>query len=346
MSPPVSDSFRIVDISHAGRGVISSCDLPADSLVLGDIAPAFHVIFRQYRKEVCAQCFHYDRGRTLAVRENDIGKVFCSIDCQSRWHTEVDPSGLHAWQSVEIFLKSKKCRDQEDAATKPNAETISSAWQATEVKADIIRQSRDNALLAPISSSKALRKRAKAIQDDCSGEVDADILSYLLSGVLFKHRYEQSWSEDVLALAMADEPYDSLSQLAAHCRSYLQLLSILPVTLLFTATADLCLSMARADHHNAFGIRAGSDDNEEYMGYAVYPAASFFNHSCRPNIAKQRNGRYWTFRTSKSIAIGEECCITYLGGDERDMSVLDRQARLKEHWGFQCNCERCVEESQ
>src|ERR1700761_6445158 len=72
-SPSMSDPsslFVIQDIPNAGRGVVASLPISKDALVLRTSAPAVDVIFWQYRKEVCTNCFHYDRGRTLPVREN------------------------------------------------------------------------------------------------------------------------------------------------------------------------------------------------------------------------------------------------------------------------------------
>jgi len=81
------------------------------------------------------------------------------------------------------------------------------------------------------------------------------------------------------------------------------------------------------------------------MGYSLYPEASYFNHSCSPNITKHRNGNCWEFLAAEDIRLGEQCCITYLGGDEKDLKVEERRARLREIWNFECMCSRCVAEA-
>ncbi|KAF9359075.1 hypothetical protein BGX34_008557 [Mortierella sp. NVP85] len=93
---------------------------------------------------------------------------------------------------------------------------------------------------------------------------------------------------------------------------------------------------------NSFGIW---DPSFELFGYVVYPRASFFNHSCRPNIDKKRrqSGKlrqmeYWSART---IEAGEECCISY--GDIL-VSRKERQDKLEEGFFFRCSCVRCQEE--
>ncbi|KAF9957880.1 hypothetical protein BGZ72_001226 [Mortierella alpina] len=94
---------------------------------------------------------------------------------------------------------------------------------------------------------------------------------------------------------------------------------------------------------NSFGIR---DASEELLGFAVFPRACFFNHSCRPNIEKKRRlgGRsrqmeYWSTRT---IPAGEECCISY-GDIAKEWK--ERQERLQDMYFFTCSCPRCVEEA-
>ena len=70
---------------------------------------------------------------------------------------------------------------------------------------------------------------------------------------------------------------------------------------------------------NAFGIWSEVTDpseDKEFLGFGVYPSASFFNHSCSPNIVKTRNNSEMVFTTSKDIEIGEELCISYGNTDE------------------------------
>ncbi|KAG0003548.1 hypothetical protein BGZ65_001594, partial [Modicella reniformis] len=83
-----------------------------------------------------------------------------------------------------------------------------------------------------------------------------------------------------------------------------------------------------AEVANSFGIRDGS---EELLGFAVFPRACFFNHSCRPNIDKRRHQgnktrqmEYWSTRV---IEADEECCISY--GDI-SKGREERQERLED----------------
>ncbi|KAK3830813.1 MAG: hypothetical protein JOS17DRAFT_673318, partial [Linnemannia elongata] len=94
---------------------------------------------------------------------------------------------------------------------------------------------------------------------------------------------------------------------------------------------------------NSFGIR---DSSDELLGFAVFPRASFFNHSCRPNIQKKRRqstrdvrARQMEYWSTSVIKEGEECCISY--GDI-STGVEERRARLEDMYFFRCSCLRCL----
>ena len=97
------------------------------------------------------------------------------------------------------------------------------------------------------------------------------------------------------------------------------------------------------------GGQEGEDEEpgSEILGFGLWPSASYWNHSCSPNVRKQRHGRAWRFWADRQVETNEELCISYLGGDEKQMSVGQRRERLKSWWGFDCACRKCeVEEKE
>jgi hypothetical protein len=95
---------------------------------------------------------------------------------------------------------------------------------------------------------------------------------------------------------------------------------------------------------NSFGIwEHPITPDSENLGSAMYPSASYFNHSCEPNITKVRRGRTVLFVTSRDVDAGEELCISY-GHTEREL--IERRQLLRDWWGFNCICSRCNRESQ
>ncbi|ORX74191.1 SET domain-containing protein [Linderina pennispora] len=107
---------------------------------------------------------------------------------------------------------------------------------------------------------------------------------------------------------------------------------------------------------NSFGIWDPNDpfpsenpaddqrDGEEHemLGFAIYPTAVYFNHSCAPNVFKAREGRQIRFVCLHDIRQGEEMFISY-GSVFED--VGERRERLQQHYFFVCTCDRCVAES-
>lgn len=87
---------------------------------------------------------------------------------------------------------------------------------------------------------------------------------------------------------------------------------------------------------NAFGV-----DNS--TGRFIFEKESRINHSCAPNAQYDWwiKARVHEIMSVKDISAGEEITVSYLGYDRPDYAV--RQARLKESYGFYCNCWACGE---
>ncbi|KAL1652085.1 hypothetical protein SLS58_000209 [Diplodia intermedia] len=92
--------------------------------------------------------------------------------------------------------------------------------------------------------------------------------------------------------------------------------------------------LATRDSMNSFGIRSLDDEGAEFFGYGVWTSASYFNHSCSPNVEKKRVGRAWHFTACRDVRKGEELCITYLSGEERALNTDARRKLLANSWGF------------
>lgn len=103
---------------------------------------------------------------------------------------------------------------------------------------------------------------------------------------------------------------------------------------------------------NSFGLwEPGPDDpaapgfdERDLLGVAIYPQATFFNHSCLPNVYRAALPGKWgaaRFLTTRRVSAGEELTIAYCS--VRD-SASDRQLFLREHYFFACRCVRCVDE--
>lgn len=285
------------------------------------------------------------------MRDNDSGKFFCSSECNDAWVNEGDGRlKVEAWHEVETFVKtrSKAITNVHGLAAtgdKPGKEAIDGTWEEAENIAALQRLGRTSSGANSGPGIKAEKPYRQALHHTWTQPVDPDILAFFLSGLLRKKTAPQQWEDEVSGLAQDPQPYRSNAELEAHCNAFLQLTAIVPTSLLGILTPRLCHRLIAATSHNSFGLHSGGEDGEEYLGYALFPEASFFNHSCSPNLQKLRTGRRWAFRTAFEVPAGEQLCITYLGGEEKHLSVAERRNRLMTTWGFECQCTRCCEES-
>jgi len=100
------------------------------------------------------------------------------------------------------------------------------------------------------------------------------------------------------------------------------------------------LDVVLKTRNNMFNIFKSSTVS---LGWGVYIEASLFNHSCQPNVCLFRKHLtpVFEFVAIQEIPIDTEITVTYLGyGD-----LETRRSHLKEHYFFDCDCPRCVEET-
>lgn len=112
--------FDVKEAKGAGYGVFSTHDIPSQTELLISSSPSACVIYRTFRKEVCAWCFKYERGRnwkvklTITAREdgdrppaasNGGGMVFCCEDCRNAWYNEYGDVALEAYDALESYIQ-------------------------------------------------------------------------------------------------------------------------------------------------------------------------------------------------------------------------------------------------
>lgn len=330
---PQSHLFDIRETPGAGRGVFAKQDIARGTVVYVADDLSAHVLFREYRNEVCWQCFWYDRGRKLPIRDPDHGLSFCSEPCQAEWNGRHDLDCLQAWRQLEAQVKRSGSNTDEFAnAVRPAPSEIESKWKAAAQSVKLLRGAPQQR-----RSKKGLSRLVAASVE--AGRFSADVVSFQLNAVLARHMEPGQWPA-ILALEEDSQPYSSATDLERHIASYYFLALVLPENLAQIASAEMLGTFKGREVRNSFGIRSLDDEGSEFFGWGVWPSASYFNHNCDPNTDKERVGRTWVFRAKRDIAANEEICISYLG---KDMSILreERSALLKKTWGFDCICQRC-----
>ena len=69
---PVTTLFEIRDTPTAGRAVFALQDILADTVIWRSSDLTLSVLLREYRREVCGQCFDYGYGRDLSIRDKEV----------------------------------------------------------------------------------------------------------------------------------------------------------------------------------------------------------------------------------------------------------------------------------
>ncbi|KAB8801883.1 hypothetical protein FH972_026705 [Carpinus fangiana] len=331
---PRSSLFEVRASAASGRGVFALQDIPRNTTLFETSLTASHVIYNDYIKEVCAQCFAYDRGRTLKVRDSAKGLAFCSNACSEEWKREAAPDAESAREEIQKLLLKKKSVVSADVVLgndrRPTGEEVNALWHASEEAAELIRACRMSSI-----PSKAMRRAWQTARS--SHCADPSIVWYMFEGCMQAARSPEAWA-NVELLANDEQPY-TYGDLTNHIQAYTFLLTAIPGGIASNFTQTFVRSLHSHSVHNIFGIRSLDEGGEEgdagseCFGYGLWPLASYWNHSCAPNMKKQRAGKTWTFSASRDIVVGEELCITYLGGDEKHLPSEDRKKLLKHSWG-------------
>ncbi len=90
---------------------------------------------------------------------------------------------------------------------------------------------------------------------------------------------------------------------------------------------------------NAFGLYRPQDDKQYAIG--MYPNASYFNHSCLPNLVRRMDlGKAACFYALRDVAAGEALTISYCD-DCSTPNAQTRRQNLLEAYRFWCGCELC-----
>lgn len=337
---PRHSLFEVRDAPGAGRGVFATHDISCGTTVHIAADLTAHILLREYRGEICWQCFAYNRGKKLPLRDVRHGFTFCSKDCETKLRAGYDDVCLEAWAAVEKLARSRTRRDtNEDLMNghdgRPTLSSIDEAWKLAQQTAARIFSARTGSM-----AQGGTRDQRKALQQALDRTPSTDVLAFQIHTILTRYRCPENWGS-ILSLEEDDCPYMSAQELADHIASYLQLMSVLPQDLLRFVTPETLREIKTHEVHNSFGIRSLEDEGAEFFGYGVWPSASYFNHSCAPNVHRRRVGRTWVFEASSDVSAGQELQISYLNGEETTLNLTDRRARLNQTWSFHCACQQC-----
>lgn len=192
---PQSPLFHVKQTPDAGRGVFASADISAGTVLLEADDLSTSTIHRDYRKEVCAFCFAYDRGVNWPIREAAAGFSFCAEECRLQWRAFVRDDGLQAYEAIETLSKKKKQQQQQQQQLNEDSKTLEDIPTVQEIEQAWADASTEGSLLtAARTSPRPSKLEKRALREALEVAVEPSVLSYLLSGVLTAARVpEDRW---------------------------------------------------------------------------------------------------------------------------------------------------------
>jgi hypothetical protein len=307
---PASPYFTLLQTPHGGRSLFATRPIPADTLIHISHGPFASVLFREFRKEVCAWCFAYDGWKGLRCKIDDKdssgsgGERFCDEACRDLWLQDgIRGGGIRDRASKAIDAatrKMKKLKQPPDHAdVDPRPET---AWKFAES--------------LPIQSCIYL------------DEIELPIARLVSSALVSIYLNSSSFGNMALAPSYLTLQQNELSHilsrpyiLATHTRIYQFLrTALMDVPEFATYIGDGSVSVRgvlNRDTGNSFGIwEEVTGEEREMFGWGIWVDASFFNHSSSsissPRLSPSVNTLHspqTAPRTSSNRALAVPCTL-------------------------------------
>lgn len=352
----LSNIFEVAQTKYGGRGCFALEYIPQGSVVLRCSQPLSSTIIKPFRKEVCQYCFNYNNGNILKFKESakiegkDFSLFFCSEGCQKHFNDH-DLEGIHCkWllaiekhyaaglKKPEVELVDPPKEDLEKLAKKEWA--LVDAWELRKMKkskwlAQIPRIDEMQYMDTKYIVGVLFQLYKQKVMEEKQGEDHTPQTTSLIDNEISLFLLLQSTEQE----KVMKYPY----LLYAYIDMYKFIKLTAPECVQEMINPDIVRTILGKNLSNAFGIWSDAvpGEEKEYFGYAVFPSASYFNHSCSPNLKKVRVNNTLEFITIKDISREEEMCIDY--GNFLDEPVQKRRLELKE-WFFDCGCTRCEQD--
>ncbi|CAB4252709.1 Set6p KABA2_02S02574 [Maudiozyma barnettii] len=363
----VTPFYDIKDTPWGGRSCFATDDIQKNTVILEVNDTTGSSIQYEFRKEVCHYCFKYNNGKSMKfkIERTDIegflsednkwlkshlkkfrgaGLWFCSSDCMHSYLTI--PQIIDLIEIYEILLdnymnKLKKHNPDDDREAELNSVEISqpiidSVWENIRIE------------WLPLIDTMKYTKREQYLPIISEDEYN---WARFVSNTLFHLRtYNKDTETGKSFWNLQSNELNKMKQFPILLHFQQLVFKTLYILLPKTLRVDFCIETFRhimgSEYGNVFGIWQEGEtvDSRESLGHWVFPRASYFNHSCMPNITKSRNRNTMYFTLNEDVHCGDELCIEYSG--ILDLTTAKRRQFLKENWFFDCQCRKCRLEIQ
>ncbi|KAI3787311.1 hypothetical protein L1987_41689 [Smallanthus sonchifolius] len=300
------------EIHGRGRAMVALRPLKGGEIVLRDSpivlysALPFQSDDHRDNNGYCSNCFISITQKSQNVSCSTCGSPFCTLDCQSAASaTSHTPWACQALIHLHEYFFGNRL---------PLDLQIQARFLVSAYNLALTSQSKFQTLL---SLQGSVPSQSDAVSDSVSGsDSDSD------SSANFIH-----------------------SLISSVCPP-------LPLELGFSL--ELTRALLAKDKLNAFGLMEPFLEQEDrsVRAYGIYPVASFFNHDCLPNACRfdyldaakpsSANNTEITVRMIHDVPQGREICLSYF---PVNLKYHERQKRLRDDYGFVCDCDRCKVEA-
>ncbi|CAF2875375.1 unnamed protein product [Rotaria sp. Silwood2] len=316
-----------------------------------------------------------NNSTSASASDCSLALYFCSQPCMDKFIAlDIDDLYRESLLNVEsLFIKGlnqcqydlERKKQQEEAETEAELKLENELKQAKDIELFISQKWQEAEINCQLQLSKLKPKQRKNFNNliyliPKINENEYMEIRYII-GILFQmYKYDNCENNTLLSVSLSSLELQIFQLLQSNdiekiCKypyllySYTnKIYKFLKISTLEKLQSYIIPSIIRSiigkKLTNAYGIWSidhEPDGNKEFFGYSLYPSASFFNHSCNPNLINIEKGAKIIFKLLKNIKKNEELCINYSNSINDDLEI--RQKVLKE-WFFDCLCERCVEE--
>ncbi|KAL6944925.1 hypothetical protein ACO0QE_002367 [Hanseniaspora vineae] len=357
----LSQYYTIKKTSYGGRAVFASVDIPKGTRVLCCEKPLAHSINIDFKKECCYYCFSYfadERSLKFKILECDLW--FCSEKCLDKFEQECkNKSGLfETFKELKtlfsLIQKKKKvpnlihCFD--DDKINPTTLAIEESWDKinSEWIPSVDKLGHNN------------NKKLQFLNLESFTEQEYTECRYVFQCLtnlveVCSKNTNQGTNLQKLFMELQSNELETITGSPHELFMHLKVFKICYVVLAHTKLSQKIKLSTKLFRHimgsesaNSFGIweideNLDSEDRE-FLGTSLYPEASYFNHSCFPNIDRKRDGSSLNFTTNMDVKKNEQLCVQYGGLVASKMPFQIRQQQLYEKWYFKCLCISCEKE--
>lgn len=171
----------------------------------------------------------------------------------------------------------------------------------------------------------------------------------------FKHPYlslfnlvsldEERWTEDIFTRSMMAVALLKILKEAKYFPDKADADTYTDDEIFIGALILRHLNLLQFNAHEVYEVLRGNRDKikptkNNLIGLAVYSRASYFNHSCQPNVTRLNIGRKLVMKSLVRVEKGEEVSDNY-GPVFYFKPKDERQRELSARYWFQCKCSAC-----